>query len=113
MSPRQSQEQVLIVKISYNHSDITGLFPTKGFNKALGWTYIFKKITVLALALTRMLTYCTITYLLNQARAGRRPARTRFLKIDPVRIVSMHMCVCVYVCVCVCVCVSDPEAINN
>ena len=35
---------------------------------------------------------------LNQARAGLRPARAWFLKIDPVRIVCM--------CVCVCVCVS-------
>ena len=48
-------------------------------------------------------------FLLNLARAGRRPARTWFLKIDPVRIVCMCMCVCV----CVCVCVSAPEAINN
>ena len=43
--------------------------------------------------------------LLNQARAGRRPARAWFLKIDPVRIVGMRACVCV--------CVSAPEAINN
>ena len=43
--------------------------------------------------------------LLNQARAGRRPARAWFLKIDPVRIVCM--------CVCLRVCVSAPEAINN
>ena len=34
--------------------------------------------------------------LLNQARAW-------FLKIDPVRIVSMRVRVCVCVCVCVCV----------
>ena len=34
-------------------------------------------------------------------------ARTWFLKIDPVRIVGMH------VRVCACVCVSAPEAINN
>ena len=47
--------------------------------------------------------------LLNQARAGRRPARAWFLKIDPVRIVGMR----VRVCVCVYVCVSAPEAINN
>ena len=38
---------------------------------------------------------------LNQARAGLRPARAWFLKIDPVRIVCM--CMCVFVCVCVCV----------
>ena len=38
---------------------------------------------------------------LNQARAW-------FLKVDPVRIVSM--CVCLHVCVCVCV---RPKAINN
>ena len=40
---------------------------------------------------------------LNQARAGHRPARAWFLKIDPVRIVCMRACVCV----------SAPEAINN
>ena len=45
-------------------------------------------------------------YFLNQARAGLRPARAWFLKIDPVR-------TSVCVCVCVCVCVSAPEAINN
>ena len=38
-------------------------------------------------------------FLLNQARAGLWPAHAWFLKVDPVRIVSM----CVYVCVCVCV----------
>ena len=43
---------------------------------------------------------------LNQACAGLWPARTWFLKIDPVR-----MSVCVFVCVFVCV--SAPEAINN
>ena len=43
------------------------------------------------------------TILLNQARAGSRPARAWFLKIDPVWIVCMHVCVCV----------SAPEAINN
>ena len=37
----------------------------------------------------------------NQARAGLWLARAWFLKVDPVRIVSM----CVYVCVCLCVCV--------
>ena len=36
---------------------------------------------------------------LNQARAGHRPARAWFLKIDPVR-----TSVCVFVCVFVCVC---------
>ena len=46
-----------------------------------------------------------ISHLLNQARASRRPVHVWFLKIDPVRIVSM----CVYLCVCV----SAPEAINN
>ena len=33
------------------------------------------------------------------------PARTWFLKIDPIRIVGMRVCVCVCVCA--------PEAINN
>ena len=33
--------------------------------------------------------------LLNQAHAGRRPARAWFLKIDPVWIVGMRACVCV------------------
>ena len=34
---------------------------------------------------------------LNQVLARRRPARTWSLKIDPVRIVGMHVCVCVCV----------------
>ena len=38
---------------------------------------------------------------LNQARAGHRPVHAWFLKIDPVWIVCMR------------VCVSAPEAINN
>ena len=38
---------------------------------------------------------------LNQTRAGHRPARAWFLKIDPVRIVGMCVCVCVRVRVCV------------
>ena len=46
---------------------------------------------------------------LNQARAGRRPARTWFLRIAFVREVSMRVCVCVWMCVCV----SAPEAMNN
>ena len=37
------------------------------------------------------------THFLNQARAGRRPARAWFLKITSVR---MYVCVCVDVCVC-------------
>ena len=44
--------------------------------------------------------------LLNQARAGRRPARAWFIEITSVR---MYVCVCM----CVCVCVSAPEAMNN
>ena len=48
---------------------------------------------------------------LNQAHAGHKPACTWFLKIDPVRII--RMCVCLGVCVCLHVCVSTPEAINN
>ena len=47
--------------------------------------------------------------LLNQARAGRRPARAWFLRIAFVWEVSMR----VYVCVWMCVCVSAPEAMNN
>jgi len=43
--------------------------------------------------------------LLNQARAGRRPARDWFFEIAFVRDVCMRVCVCV--------CVSAPEAINN
>ena len=41
---------------------------------------------------------------LNQARAGCRPARAWFLKVEPVRIVSMCVCVCVCVCACACAC---------
>ena len=35
--------------------------------------------------------------LFKQARAGLWPARAWFLKIDPVWIVGMHVCVCVFV----------------
>ena len=31
-------------------------------------------------------------------------ARAWFLKVEPMRIVSMRVCLCVCVCVCVCVC---------
>ena len=34
-------------------------------------------------------------FLLNQARAGHRRVHAWFLKIDPVRIVGMRVCVCV------------------
>ena len=37
---------------------------------------------------------------LNQVRAGLQPAHAWFLKIDPVRIVGMHVRVCACVCVC-------------
>ena len=40
--------------------------------------------------------------LLNQARASHRPARTWFLRTDPVWIIGMR--VRVYACACVCVC---------
>ena len=40
---------------------------------------------------------------LNQACAGLQPVLIWFLKIDPVRIIGMRVCVCV----------SAPEAINN
>ena len=47
------------------------------------------------------LIYCQrlLVSLLNQARAGHRPARTWFLRIASVR---KCLCVCVFVCVCVC-----------
>ena len=44
-----------------------------------------------------------VSSFLNQARAGHRPARAWFFKIDPVR-----TSVCVFVCVFVCVCVCPP-----
>ena len=46
-----------------------------------------------------------LNVLLNQARAGRRPARAWFLRIAFVREVSMRVWMCV--------CVSAPEAMNN
>ena len=44
---------------------------------------------------------------LNQTHAGHRPAHTWFLKIDPMQIVDMP------VCLCVCVCVHTPKAVNK
>ena len=44
-------------------------------------------------------------HFLNQARASLQLALAWFLKIDPVRIIGMRVCVCV--------CVSALEAINN
>ena len=52
-----------------------------------------------------------ILLFLNQARAGRSPARAWFLRIAFVWEVSMRVYVCVWMCVCVCV--SAPEAMNN
>ena len=47
-----------------------------------------------------MLLYCFKKFL-NQACAGRRPARAWFLRIAFVREVSMRVRVCGCVCVCV------------
>ena len=58
---------------------------------------------------TYVINLCVDCVLLNQVRTAHRPARTWFIKIDPVRIVGMR----VRVHVCVCVCVSAPEAIYN
>ena len=44
-----------------------------------------------------------IRYSIFKPATRRRPARTWFLKIDPVWIVSMRGCVCACVFVCVCV----------
>ena len=41
-----------------------------------------------------------IVSFLNQAHASRRMAHAWFLKIDPVWIVGMCVCVCVFVCPC-------------
>ena len=62
--------------------------------------FIFCKV------LTYFLQDCHV--FLNLERAGRRPARAWFLKIDMVR---TSVCVCVYVCLSVCV--SAPRAIKN
>ena len=47
--------------------------------------------------LRRLASY-NVCLFLNQARAGHRPVCTWFLKIDPVRIVGMHVCLCMRVC---------------
>ena len=71
--------------------------------------YEFKLTHVQALAtymvqLVSTFTHMCTVYLLNQAHTSLQPACAWFLKIDPVRIISMrvHMCACVCVCVCVC-----------
>ena len=48
---------------------------------------------------------------LNQVFAGHRPTHAWFLKIDPVWILGIYICVCV--CVGLSVCLSVPEAVNN
>ena len=60
------------------------------------------------------ISFCMCAYIckcacgfLNQAHTGCRPVHTWFLKIDPVQIIGMHICVCVRVCV------SAPETVNN
>ena len=56
------------------------------------------------LLMVRTCVYCKLSkILLNQARAGHRPARAWFLEITFIA----PKYVCVYVCV------STPEAINN
>ena len=74
----------------------------------------FQKVGSHLVSATRILSNINdYIMFLNQARAGRRPARAWFLRIAFVREVSMRVCVDVCVCVCVCVCVSAPEAMNN
>ena len=58
---------------------------------------------VLNLAVVKACSLVQVQILFKPGVCRRRPARDWFLKIDPVRIVSM----------CVCLCVSAPEAINN
>ena len=73
------------------------------------WPYLISEFLVAYITIVasdRPRTFFTPKVFLNQARAGRRPARAWFLKITSVR---MYVCVCV----CVCVCVSAPEAMNN
>ena len=62
---------------------------------------LLKSLIILSSNFFKM--YLLFSRFLNQVRD--RPARAWFLKIDPVQIVSM--------CVCLHVCVSTPEAINN
>ena len=57
-----------------------------------------KKIKPLKVCIYVIVTMCifaTRGMLLNQVHAGLWPARARFLKIDPVRIIGMRACVCV------------------
>ena len=42
-----------------------------------------------------VLLFCSFESFLSQARASLRPTHAWFLKIDPVRIVSMCVCLCV------------------
>ena len=50
-----------------------------------------------------MTVLCSTFYiLLNQARSGQWPVHAWFLKIDPVQIIGIRVCVCARVCACVC-----------
>ena len=54
---------------------------------------------------TKAISLGRLYLFLNQVHAGHSLAYyTRFLKIDPVCIISMSVCVCACVCVCVCMC---------
>ena len=47
--------------------------------------------------------FIQVLLILNQVHTSHMPAYAWFLKIDPVRIIGMRVCVCV----------STPKAINN
>ena len=70
------------------------------FNTYRGWAVLYVRGAAELLYSREGVTQGgPLSMFLNQARAGRRPARAWFLKIDPVRIVGMRACVCVCVCV--------------
>ena len=80
---------------SFNKSVLQTISITSLMSQTLSEHYCNSNISASMEKIAHIAMYCMYHF----------SAHALFLKIDPVRIVSM--------CVCVCMCVSAPKAINN